>query len=79
MLAMRRNRVYITAMKMTLAILLIIAMIATAGVLLLGLTGLARGGEFNKKYANSFMRWRVLLQAFAVAIFAILLLVSQQS
>lgn len=60
-----------------LAILLIIAMVATAGVLLLGLTALARGGEFNRKYANTFMRWRVMLQAIAIALFGLLLLLTR--
>ncbi len=76
-LAFRPPASYIEDMHDALGILLIIAMVATAGVLLLGLTALARGGEFNRKYANTFMRWRVMLQALAVALFGLLLLLAR--
>ncbi len=56
----------------------IIAMLATLGVLLAGVIGMATGGEFNKRYANKLMRARVLLQALAVLFFAILLLLIGQ-
>ena len=45
-----------------------IAMLATAGVLFAGIFGLMRGGEFNRKYSNVLMRWRIGLQAVAVAL-----------
>jgi uncharacterized membrane protein YqgA involved in biofilm formation len=45
-----------------------IALLATAGVLFAGIVGLMRGGEFNRKYSNVLMRWRIGLQAVAVAI-----------
>ena len=45
-----------------------IALLATAGVLFVGIYGLMRGGEFNRKYSNVLMRWRIGLQAVAVAI-----------
>ena len=41
-----------------LAILLILAMVATLGVLFAGLIVMARGGEVNRKYGNVLMRWR---------------------
>ena len=45
-----------------------IAMLATAGVLFAGIFGLMRGGEFNRTYSNVLMRWRIGLQAVAVAL-----------
>ena len=35
-------------------------------ILLLGIGGFGRGGEFNKKYANKIMRWRIGAQFVAV-------------
>ena len=55
-------------------IFIVIAMAATLGVLIVGVIGMASGGTFNQRYANKLMRARVLLQALAVALFAILLL-----
>ena len=34
---------------------------------------MARGGEFNAKWSNKMMRYRVLFQAIALAVFALLL------
>jgi hypothetical protein len=55
-------------------ILVVVAMIATLGVLIVGVIGMAGGGSFNRRYANKLMRARVILQALALAFFAILLL-----
>ena len=54
---------------------LIAALAALAVVIILatGITGYARGGEFNRKYANKIMRMRIIAQALAV--FLILLFV----
>ncbi len=46
--------------------LIIAAVAATALVLLFGILSMARGGEFNRKNSNLFMRWRIALQAIAV-------------
>lgn len=56
--------------------LVVIAMIATLGVLIAGVIGMAGGGTFNRRYANKLMRARVVLQAVALALFAILLLIA---
>ncbi|HWL70586.1 MAG TPA: twin transmembrane helix small protein [Geminicoccus sp.] len=55
-------------------ILLVLLVLATAGVLMVGLVGFFRGGEFNRKYSNVLMRWRVGLQFAALAVLAILFL-----
>tara|TARA_R110002049_G_scaffold44333_1_gene129733 strand:+ start:2155 stop:2361 length:207 start_codon:yes stop_codon:yes gene_type:complete len=49
-----------------LFIIVVIAVAITAGVLLLGLGGFARGGAFNKRNANKIMRWRIIAQFVAV-------------
>jgi hypothetical protein len=42
------------------------ACLAVLAVLMVGVIGFARGGEFNKKYANKIMQLRLLLQFIAV-------------
>ena len=43
-----------------------IACLLVVAVLLVGVGGFARGGAFNRKYANKIMRLRLLLQFIAV-------------
>ncbi|WP_342744456.1 twin transmembrane helix small protein [Monaibacterium marinum] len=45
-----------------------IACLAVLVVLLIGVGGFAKGGEFNKKYANKIMRLRILMQFIAVIV-----------
>jgi len=59
--------------------LLIIAMLAVVGVLFFGLFSMARGGPFNQRNANKLMRWRVALQAFAVLLFVLFMMLYHQS
>jgi hypothetical protein len=56
--------------------LLLVAMIATLGVLIVGLVGFFLGGEFNAKYGNRLMRARVALQAVAVLLLLVVLVSS---
>ncbi|CUH69259.1 MAG: twin transmembrane helix small protein [Pseudomonadota bacterium] len=37
-------------------------------ILMFGIGGFAKGGEFNKKYANKLMRWRIAAQFIAVVL-----------
>ena len=55
-----------------LSILLVVAMLATAGVLFTGIIGFVRGGDFNRKYGNKLMQARVGLQFAALAILGVL-------
>lgn len=57
--------------------LIIAALVAVALVLMTGVFAMAKGGKFNKKYGNRLMRARVVLQAFAVLILAVMWLVSR--
>lgn len=59
-------------MKIVLVILVALMMLATLGVLLAGLLGLARGGN-NPQRSNRLMRWRVVLQAGTLLLFLLLL------
>jgi hypothetical protein len=58
---------------------LIIAMVAVVGVLFWGLFSMARGGAYNQRNANKLMRWRVALQAFAVLLFVLFMMLYHQS
>ncbi len=53
-------------MQSLLGYLVVVALAATAGVLLVGLIGMMRGGDFNKKYGNHMMRARIISQASTV-------------
>lgn len=56
-----------------LTILLGIALLATLGILLVGLVGMTRP-DFNTKYGNKVMRFRVASQLVCVVLFVLLLL-----
>ena len=57
-----------------LAIVLMLAMLGTAGVLFVGLAGFLQGGAFNERYGNRLMRARVGLQLIAVLALGLLFL-----
>jgi len=46
----------------------VILLIAVAGVLILGIGTLFKGGETSKKYSNKLMQLRVLLQFIAIVV-----------
>ncbi len=46
--------------------------IAVAVILLIGLAGFAKGGDFNRKHANRLMRYRVITQGVAVIVIVLL-------
>jgi preprotein translocase subunit SecG len=51
-----------------LFILVVLSMAAVAVVLIIGIGGFGRGGEFNRKYANKLMQLRIAAQFVAVMI-----------
>ncbi|MBX6375236.1 MAG: twin transmembrane helix small protein [Acetobacteraceae bacterium] len=59
-------------MRTVLTILLVLAMLAVLGTLFAGIVGLVRGNGDGAR-SNRLMRWRVLLQAVALALFALLM------
>ncbi len=62
-----------------IAVLFLLALIGTLGVLLTGVISMARGGPFNRRNANKLMRARVVLQGLALLLFAILMTVLGKS
>ena len=51
-----------------LFILVVLSMAAVAVILIIGIGGFGRGGEFNSKYANKLMQLRIAAQFVAVLI-----------
>ena len=51
-----------------LFIVVAIACLVVLGILLTGIGGFAKGGDFNRKHANRIMRYRIIAQAVAVAL-----------
>jgi hypothetical protein len=54
--------------------MLVVALVAcfvVLGILLFGVGSFAKGGDFNRKYANKIMQARILAQAVAVALILI--------
>jgi len=66
----------ITAMNTVILILLAVTLVAVVAVLLTGVIGMARGGEFNAKYGNKLMRLRVALQGLAIILFILFFVTS---
>ncbi|QRZ13313.1 twin transmembrane helix small protein [Paracoccus methylovorus] len=56
-----------------LFILLAICCLAVVVILATGIGGFAKGGEFNRKHGNRMMRWRIIAQAIAIAVFLLYL------
>ncbi len=53
--------------------LLVICCLAVVVILAIGIGGFAKGGEFNRKHGNRMMRWRLIAQAVAIAVFMLYL------
>ena len=48
-----------------------IAVLIVLGVLMTGIGGFAKGGDFNRKHANRIMRYRIYAQAVAIVLILI--------
>lgn len=51
-----------------LFLLVVLAVLIVVGILMLGIGAFGKGGEFNRKYANKIMRWRIGMQFVAVCL-----------
>ncbi len=51
-----------------LFIVIALVMFGVVAILLFGIGSFAKGGEFNKKYANKAMRWRIGAQFIAIVL-----------
>ncbi|MEX2642987.1 MAG: twin transmembrane helix small protein [Acetobacterales bacterium] len=58
------------------SILLVLALLGTVGSLFLGLVGFVRHGSTDPERSNRLMRWRVMMQAAAIGLFALWLMTS---
>ena len=65
-------------MSSVLPVLIVIAALATFGALAFGLVSMVRGGEFNARNSNRFMRLRVLLQLAALILIGVAFLFSSK-
>jgi hypothetical protein len=65
-------------MNGVIIILLAVTLAAVVIVLLTGVAGMARGGDFNAKYGNKLMRLRVILQGLAVVLFLLLVVTASR-
>jgi hypothetical protein len=65
-------------MALALPVLIVIAALATFGALAFGLVSMVRGGEFNARNSNRFMRLRVLLQLAALILVGVAFLFSSK-
>jgi hypothetical protein len=62
-------------MKTVLTVLILLAMLAVLGVLFAGILGMARSEGGNPARSNALMRWRVGLQALALVLLGLLMLI----
>ena len=51
-----------------LFIVTVLVVLSVLAVLGIGILGFGKGGEFNRKHGNRMMRWRLGLQAVAVVL-----------
>lgn len=59
----------------TLFIVVAIACLVVVGILLTGIGGFAKGGDFNRKHANRIMRYRIYAQFGAVVLILLFVLI----
>ena len=58
-----------------LFVVVAIAVLVVAAILLTGIGGFAKGGDFNRKHANKIMRYRIYAQAIAVVLILVFVLI----
>lgn len=59
--------------------LMVVGMVATLAILATGIYSMVRGGEFNERWGNRLMRYRIVAQGFALAMFALGLVLLRNS
>jgi hypothetical protein len=64
-------------MDIVFVILVGLAMLATLGVLFMGVFNMARRGEGGPARSNKLMQWRVILQGVALLLFVIFMLLAK--
>ena len=74
MVISKNVRYHIPAMTTFLTVLLVLAMLGVLGVLGMGVATMIRGG--NPRLSNKFMQSRVILQAVALVVLALLMMLA---
>ena len=74
---MVRRGGYVDAMNAMLIIFMVIAALATLGVLARGIITMARGKDISGQQANKMMSYRVAFQALAIIFIVILFLINR--
>ena len=70
---------YVVAMNAILIIFMVLAAVATLGVLARGIIIMARGKDISGKQSNKMMSYRIAFQALAIIFIVILFLVNRPS
>ncbi len=65
------------ALAAVLPMLIILSLIAVLIVLGVGIIGMLRGGDFNRRYGNKLMRVRVATQGLAILLILLFVVVSR--
>ena len=65
-------------MEDPLFVILVVSLAAVAIILMIGIGGFGRGGEFNRKYANKIMRLRIAAQFVAVVLILLFVFFTRQ-
>ena len=65
-------------MEDPLFVIVVVSLAAVAIILMIGIGGFGRGGEFNRKYANKIMRLRIAAQFVAVVLILLFVFFTQQ-
>ena len=65
------------ALTAVLPMLIILSLIAVLIVLGVGIIGMLRGGDFNRRYGNKLMRVRVATQGLAILLILLFVAVSR--
>ena len=78
-LARGSARDYTLVMNGFVLALVAIALLAVLAVLLTGVVGMAKGGDFNRKYGNKLMQARVAAQLIAVLLIFLFMAVAAGS
>ena len=55
-----------------------VACLGVAAILMFGIGTFGKGGDFNRKYANRIMRWRIGAQFFAVILILLFVYIRRQ-
>ena len=65
-------------MEDPLFVIVVVSLAAVAIILMIGIGGFGRGGEFNRKYANKIMRLRIAAQFVAVVLILLFVFFTRQ-